>query len=78
MGERIGTSLIERRALSMILLFGFLLGAVLTIAEPDVRLLAYQIEKVMVSDISRGEIIHLCHSTGSVNICSYRPYQDRV
>lgn len=57
MGERVGTSLIERRALSLILIFGFLLGAVLTIAEPDVRLLAYQIEAVMASDISRGEII---------------------
>lgn len=57
LGERVGTSLIERRALSLILLFGFLLGTVLTIAEPDVRLLAYQIEAVMVSDISRGEII---------------------
>ncbi|HIH36642.1 MAG TPA: DUF1538 domain-containing protein [Methanocellales archaeon] len=57
MGERVGTSLIERRALSLILLFGFLLGMVLTVSEPDVRLLAYQIEKVMVSDISRGETI---------------------
>ena len=59
MGERIGASLIERRAILMILLFGFLLGVVLTIAEPDVRLLAYQVEKVMVSDISRGEIIYV-------------------
>lgn len=59
LGERVGNSLIERRALSMILLFGFLLGVVLTISEPDVRLLAYQIEKVMVSDISRGEIIYI-------------------
>jgi hypothetical protein len=57
MGERVGTSLIERRVLSLILLFGFLFGAVLTIADPNVRLYAYQIEKVMVSDISRGEII---------------------
>ncbi|HDS46171.1 MAG TPA: DUF1538 domain-containing protein [Methanomicrobia archaeon] len=57
MGERVGTSLIERHALSLILLFGFLLGIMLTIAEPDVRLLAYQIETVMVSDISRTEII---------------------
>ena len=59
MGERVGASLIERRAILTILLFGFLLGAVLTIAEPDVRLLAYQVEKVMASDISRGEIIYV-------------------
>lgn len=59
MGERVGASLIERRAILTILLFGFLLGAVLTIAEPDVRLLAYQVEKVMVSDISRDEIIYV-------------------
>ncbi|MCD4768006.1 MAG: DUF1538 domain-containing protein [Methanosarcinales archaeon] len=59
MGERIGASLIERRAIITILLFGFLLGAVLTIAEPDVRLLAYQVEKVMLSDIPRDEIIYV-------------------
>lgn len=59
MGERIGTSLIERRSLFLILLFGFLLGVVLTIAEPDVRLLAYQLDEVLVSDISRHEIIYV-------------------
>jgi len=59
MGERVGASLIERRAILMILLFGFLLGVVLTIAEPDVRLLAYQIEEVMVSSIPGDEIIYV-------------------
>lgn len=59
MGERVGASLIERQAILMILLFGFLLGVVLTIAEPDVRLLAYQIEEVMVSSIPGDEIIYV-------------------
>ena len=58
LGERIGASLIERRAILMILIFGFLMGIVLTIAEPDVRLVAYQIEMVMVDDlISTIELI---------------------
>lgn len=47
MGERVGASLAERQNISLILIFGFLLGFVLTLAEPDVRLLAFMIEKIM-------------------------------
>lgn len=47
LGERIGTTFIERRAVVMILVFGFLLGVVLTIAEPDVRLLAFQLDQIL-------------------------------
>jgi hypothetical protein len=45
LGQGIGSAFIERRAVTMLLTFGFLLGIVLTIAEPDVRLLAFQIEQ---------------------------------
>jgi hypothetical protein len=45
LGQGIGSAFIERRAVTLLLTFGFLLGVVLTIAEPDVRLLAFQIEQ---------------------------------
>ena len=47
LGQGIGSAFIERRAVTMLLTFGFLLGIVLTIAEPDVRLLAFQIEETI-------------------------------
>jgi hypothetical protein len=59
MGEQIGASFIEKKALFMILLFGFLLGVTLTIAEPDVRLLAYQIENVVIILLTQREIIYV-------------------
>jgi len=57
MGEQIGATFIEKKALLMILLFGFLLGLTLTIAEPDVRILAYQIENVVLFILTQQEII---------------------
>ncbi|MCZ3364567.1 DUF1538 domain-containing protein [Methanobacterium veterum] len=59
MGEQIGASFIEKKALFMILLFGFLLGVTLTIAEPDVRLLAYQIENIVIILLTQREIIYV-------------------
>jgi hypothetical protein len=46
LGQAIGTSFIERGAVKPLLVFGLLLGIVLTVAEPDVRLLTFQIEAV--------------------------------
>lgn len=59
MGEQIGTSFIERKAVFWILVFGFLVGLTLTIAEPDVRLLAYQVERIIMVILSQQEIIYL-------------------
>ncbi len=56
MGERVGASLIERRDISLIVIFGFLLGVVLTVAEPDVRLLAYLIDNI-IPGIFRAKLI---------------------
>lgn len=47
LGEGIGTTFVERRAVLPLLTFGLLLGVVLTIAEPDVRLLALQVEETL-------------------------------
>lgn len=41
----------------MIVIFGFLLGLVVTIAEPDVRVLATQVEQVSNEGISKGILI---------------------
>ena len=46
LGQAIGSAFIERGQLAPLLVFGFLLGVVLTIAEPDVRLLTFQLEAV--------------------------------
>jgi hypothetical protein len=57
LGERIGTTFIERRAIVMILVFGFLLGMVLTFAEPDVRLLTFQRQEIIGPAFPRTTLI---------------------
>lgn len=57
LGQGIGTAFIERRAFRMILLFGFLLGVVLTIAEPDVRLLLFQLTEALTTAPNTTELI---------------------
>lgn len=51
MGQRIGTSISKSRKIWMIILFGFLIGFGVTIAEPDLQVLANQ-----VAGVSNGEI----------------------
>ena len=43
MGEMVGARLSERRSLSFLVVAGFLMGAVITIAEPDLTVLAAQV-----------------------------------
>lgn len=57
-GERIGSALPQTKKLWMILFFGFLLGFVVTIAEPDVRVLANQIDLVSNGEISSNLLIY--------------------
>jgi len=57
LGQGIGTAFIERRALRPLLVFGLLLGIVLTVAEPDVRLLTFQIEEVFGDAVNRTALI---------------------
>lgn len=56
-GEMIGSALSKTRKIVMIVIFGFLLGLVVTIAEPDVRVLATQVEQVSNEGISKGILI---------------------
>jgi hypothetical protein len=57
LGQGIGTAFIERRALRPLLVFGLLLGVVLTVAEPDVRLLTYQIADVFGDAVNARALI---------------------
>lgn len=57
-GEMIGSSLPKTGKLWIILFFGFLLGFVVTVAEPDVRVLALQIDLVSNGVISRNILVY--------------------
>ena len=46
MGERVGSSMTRTKKLWMIVLFGFILGFVITISEPDLQVLAEQVPSV--------------------------------
>lgn len=57
LGQGIGNAFIERRALPPLLVFGFLLGVVLTVAEPDVRLLTFQWLEAFGESVDRSAAI---------------------
>ncbi|MDZ7802230.1 MAG: DUF1538 domain-containing protein [Trueperaceae bacterium] len=57
LGEGIGSAFIQRRAFTLLLVFGFLLGIVLTVAEPDVRLLTFQLQESVGDAVNRGALI---------------------
>lgn len=42
MGERVGTCMTQSKKLPVMVLFGFLLGVVITVSEPDLQVLAEQ------------------------------------
>lgn len=52
-GELIGSSLVSKGKLWLILLFGFIVGFVVTVAEPDLQVLASQVD--VVSDGAVGK-----------------------
>src|SRR5690625_990624 len=45
-GEMIGSALSKTKKLGVIILFGVILGIVVTVAEPDVRVLSTQVDQV--------------------------------
>ncbi|MFA9557514.1 DUF1538 domain-containing protein [Evansella sp. AB-rgal1] len=57
-GEMIGSALPKTGKLYLILFFGFLLGFVVTVAEPDVRVLALQVDQVSGGEISRNVLVY--------------------
>jgi hypothetical protein len=58
LGELIGSTLPKTGKVWLVLLFGFLLGFVVTVAEPDVRVLATQVDYVSEGSISKNLLIY--------------------
>lgn len=57
-GELVGSALPKSGKLWVVLLFSFILGFAATVAEPDVRVLATQVDMVSEGSISRITLIH--------------------
>jgi hypothetical protein len=57
-GEMIGAALPRTGKLWLIVLFSFILGFAATVAEPDVRVLATQVDTVSEGEISRNLLIY--------------------
>ncbi|MDV2683567.1 DUF1538 domain-containing protein [Alkalihalophilus lindianensis] len=57
-GEMIGSTLPKSKKVWLIIVVGFILGFVVTVAEPDVRVLAQQIDDVSGGEISQMVLIY--------------------
>jgi len=57
MGEMVGAELPKRAGLPVILLTAFLLGFLVTVAEPDVRVLSHQVDLVSQGEIGKNLLI---------------------
>lgn len=57
LGETIGSELPQWGSLPLILFFVFLLGVVVTVAEPDVRVLAAKVDTVSSGEVARNLLI---------------------
>ena len=57
-GELIGSALPKTGKAWMVIFFGFLLGFVVTIAEPDVRVLATQVDVVSGGEVTKNVLIY--------------------
>lgn len=56
-GERIGSAIVSKGKMWLVLLSGFVIGFVVNVAEPDVQVLAGQVEAVTEGTVSKGSII---------------------
>lgn len=56
-GEMVGSSMVSKGKLWIILFFGFIIGFVVTVAEPDVQVLAWQVDSVSEGTIGKGIIV---------------------
>ena len=57
MGQAIGAELPKRVSFGILLVLAFALAFAATVAEPDVRVLAYQVDYVSGGDIGRGVLV---------------------
>ncbi len=56
-GQAIGAELPQRVSFGFLIILSLVLGLVVTVAEPDVRVLAYQVDQVSGGDIGKGILI---------------------
>ncbi len=56
-GEMVGSELVTRGSLSILLIAAFIFGVVITVAEPDVRVLAHQVDIASRGAIEAGILI---------------------
>lgn len=56
-GEMIGSHLPNLRSVPLVLLVALAMGFAITAAEPDVRVLAYQVETISAGELGRGILI---------------------
>lgn len=64
MGERVGASLTQTRRVGVILALAFLLGFIITVSEPDLQVLANQVQSVpnavLIATVAVGVGLFLC------------------
>lgn len=58
-GQAIGSELPKRVSFGLLLVLAFVLGFVVTVAEPDVRVLAYQVDYVSAGEIGKTMLIFI-------------------
>lgn len=56
-GEMIGSAIVTRGKLWFMLLFGYLIGFAVTVADPDVQILAMQVDEISEGAIGKGTLI---------------------
>mgnify|MGYP000641770504 CR=1 FL=1 len=69
MGERIGTRIAQSKRLPVIIGLCFILGFIITISEPDLQVLAGQVNKDLVA-LLKGRGVGLCGMDGHTITCS--------
>ena len=68
MGERIGTRIAQSKRLPVIIGLCFVLGFIITISEPDLQVLAGQVNKDLVA-LLKGRGVGLCGMDGHMIMC---------
>lgn len=66
-GNKVGSFLVQKRSLVWLIVLGFAVGFVVTIAEPDLQVLAGQVQDVSGGDV--GRVLLMCLVGIGVGVC---------
>ena len=69
MGETIGGELPKSSSVAYLIIMSFLLGTVVTLAEPDVRVLAHQVDYVSAGLVSRNLLVIVVAISVGICLC---------